>query len=262
MSEAGYEDLIRQLHELKRTACLPVTEAGDGPDTASKFSGTPWLCSGESWPACLRCGAPMALFLQLNLATLPAEIRGELGAGLLQMFYCVSRRECSTQGEGCREPFSPYQLLRRVSPLSCGSAPAFPKFDHEIPARRITGWQPVEDYADRTEWVDLGIEADDEAADPWAPWGTNHTSGISSWVGRHGPSTPITPGAAHAGVGSGWSFSSNPTRTSGTCSAMTVVAISPAARITPKSLRSSGRATDAVSRRGSCPGVCIGSAAG
>jgi hypothetical protein len=107
----------------------------------------------------------MALFLQLDLATLPAEIGRQLGVGLLQMFYCVSRRECTTRGEGCWGPFSPYQLLRRVSPGTGGPPSALPKFALELPARRITGWQPVEDYPDRTEWPDLGIEADDEAAD-------------------------------------------------------------------------------------------------
>jgi uncharacterized protein YwqG len=165
MAEEGYEGLIERLRELKRTAWLPVTEAGDGSVTASKFSGTPWLGPGESWPACPRCEAPMALFLQLDLATLPAEIGGELGVGLLQMFYCVSRSECTTRGEGCLEPFSPYQLLRRVSPRMGGPPSALPTFDDVIPARRITGWQPVEDYPDSTEWADFGIEAEDEAAD-------------------------------------------------------------------------------------------------
>jgi Domain of unknown function (DUF1963) len=107
----------------------------------------------------------MALFLQLNLSTLPGELGGELGSGLLQMFYCVSRRECTTRGEGWLEPFSPYQLLRRFSPGPSGPPPVLPRFDHEVPARRITGWQPVEDYPDRTEWANFGIDADDDAAD-------------------------------------------------------------------------------------------------
>jgi hypothetical protein len=107
----------------------------------------------------------MALFLQLDLATLPGEIAGELGAGLLQMFYCVSRHECFLRGEGCREPFSPYQLLRRISPYTGGPPSVLPKFDHVIPPRRIIGWQPVEDFPGRTEWADLGIEADEDAAD-------------------------------------------------------------------------------------------------
>src|SRR5262249_31205970 len=135
---------------------------------------------------CPRCGAPMALFLQLDLAALPEELGGELDSGLLQMFFCVSRRECATRGEGCREPFSPYQLLRRVCPGPGGPPSALPTFDHEIPARRITGWEPVEDYPDRTEWPDFGIEADDDVADAlcdlgYAPRQRDKLLGWPSW---------------------------------------------------------------------------------
>jgi uncharacterized protein YwqG len=165
MTEGEYEGLIERIRELERTAWLPVTEDSDGPVTGSKFSGIPWLGPGESWPTCPRCKAPMALFLQLDLATLPEEIGGELGGGLLQMFYCVSRHDCTTRGEGCRGPFSPYQLLRRVRTEAGGPPSVLPKFDWDIPARRITGWQPVADYPDSTEWEDFGIEVDDEAVD-------------------------------------------------------------------------------------------------
>jgi Domain of unknown function (DUF1963) len=165
MSEGEYEDQANKFRELMRTAWLPVTEEGDGPVTGSKFSGTPYLAPGESWPTCPRCGAPMALFLQLNLEALPEELGGELGSGLLQMFYCVSRRDCPIRGEGRLDPFSPYQLLRRVCPSPGGPPSTPPTFDLELPARRITGWEPVEDYPDRTEWPDFGIEADDDEAD-------------------------------------------------------------------------------------------------
>jgi Domain of unknown function (DUF1963) len=165
MNDGVDERLIAQFREWKRTAWLPVTEAGDGPASASKFSGTPWLIQGEPWPACPRCEKPMALFLQLDLGSLPAELGGALGVGLLQMFYCVSRSECATRGEGCLEPFSPYQLLRRIAPGADGAPRALPAFDHSIPARLITGWEPVEEYPDRSEWPNLGIDLDDDAAD-------------------------------------------------------------------------------------------------
>ena len=159
------ERLIERFRELKRTAWLPETEAGDGPATASKFSGNPWLVEGESWPVCPRCEKPMALFIQLNLAALPEVLGGELGVGLLQMFYCVSRSQCTTIGDDCREPFSLYQLLRRIDPGAGGPPPVLPAFDLAIPARLITGWDAVEDYPDRSEWPDLGIHLDDDAAD-------------------------------------------------------------------------------------------------
>src|SRR3954447_24415602 len=116
MSDGLDEGLTQRLDEWKRTAWLPITEAGDGPVTGSKFSGTPWLGPGESRPACPHCHEPMAFFLQLDLGALPGELGSELGVGLLQMFSCVSRSECTTRGPGCWEAFSPYQLLRRVGP--------------------------------------------------------------------------------------------------------------------------------------------------
>src|SRR4051794_2507972 len=129
MSEGEYKDQANKLRELMRTAWLPVTEEGDGPVTGSKFSGTSYLAPGESWPTCPRCGAPMALFLQLDLEALPEELGGELGSGLLQMFYCVSRRDCPIRGEGRLDPFSPYQLLRRVCPSPGGPLSVPPTFD-------------------------------------------------------------------------------------------------------------------------------------
>ena len=186
MNEHVDDDLIERLGELKRVAWLPLTEEGDGAATSSKFSGTPWLGPGKSWPVCPRCRKPMALFLQLNLGTLPEELGDELGVGLLQMFYCVSRRECATQGEGCREPFSPYQFLRRVDPAEESPAAVPPAFDHAIPARRIIGWEPVEDYPDVTELESLGIAIDDDARDTlvdlgYSPRQNDKLLGWPSW---------------------------------------------------------------------------------
>ena len=158
------ESVIERLRGLKRTAWLPVTADGDGPATASKFSGLPWLVEGETWPACPRCGKPMALFLQLDLSSLPEELGGVLGAGLLQLFYCVSRSQCAKRGDGGLEPFSPYQVVRRIDRGAGGAPPASPAFDLAIAARLITGWEAIEDYPDRSEWPDLGIDLDDEAA--------------------------------------------------------------------------------------------------
>ena len=229
-----------KLRELERTSWLPVTEEGDGPVTASKFSGTPYLAPGESWPTCPRCGEPMALFLQLDLGALPDELGGELGSGLLQMFYCVSRRDCPIRGEGRLEPFSPYQLLRRVCPSPGGPPPVPPTFDLELPARRITGWEPVEDYPDRPSGRTSGSRRTTTRPTPSVPWGTSRGRTISSSAGPRGRSTSTTRIAVSAVVNSGRSSSSSPTRTSGTCSGTTVTDTSPAAPITPTNSRSSG----------------------
>ena len=76
-----------------------------------------------------------ALFLQLDLEALPEELGGALGSGLLQMFYCVSQRDCPIRGEGRLDPFSPYQLLLAgVCPSPDGPPSVPPTFDLELPA--------------------------------------------------------------------------------------------------------------------------------
>src|SRR5262249_23750208 len=93
------------------------------------------------------------------------------GAVLQELRGPISLRsrtgENNPQSQAARSisPFSPYQLLRRVCPSPGGPPSVPPTFDLELPARRITGWEPVEDYPDSTEWPDFGIEADDDAAD-------------------------------------------------------------------------------------------------
>lgn len=165
MDDDAEERVLKRLVELKRKTWIPVTEPGDGTATASKFSGTPWLGAGDDWPICPRCSQPMALFLQLNLAELPDDVAGELGRGLLQMFYCTSRAECSVKGDGCWEPFSPYQLLRRVDSSREASVVHVPGFDNPIPARTITGWEEKDDYPHPYECEQYGIDLDGDEFD-------------------------------------------------------------------------------------------------
>src|SRR6476661_8492276 len=85
-----------------RPAWRPVADESDSLSTASRFGGLPWLKPGEDWPSCTTCGEPLQFFLQLDLGTLPPELHGRFGAGLLQLFYCTN--------DGCSanhwEPFS------------------------------------------------------------------------------------------------------------------------------------------------------------
>jgi hypothetical protein len=158
-------ELLARIAELKRTAWLPETLEKDDRAACSKFGGTPWLLTGEAWPACPRCGKPMALFLQLDLGSLPEEVQGALGEGLLQMFYCVSSSECPFKGEGALSPFSPYQLVRRIEPSHGEPAAGPAALDQIIPARSIVGWKPIDDYPNSYELYDLGFDLEDETAD-------------------------------------------------------------------------------------------------
>ena len=93
-------------------------EDGDGPATASKFCGTPWIGPDAPWPDCGHCEKPLPLFLQLDLGDLPEELGQPFGTGLLQLFYCT-REEC--QGYGGWEPFADdLSRVRVVRPTGTG----------------------------------------------------------------------------------------------------------------------------------------------
>lgn len=159
------EALLAALHGLKRVAWVPVTERRDAPGSTSKFAGTPWLAGGESWPTCPRCRKPLALFLQLDLATLPCGPLGGLDDGLLQMFYCVSRDGCCVKGNDWFSPFAPHQLLRRIDRGVARPAASVPALDRSLPPATIFGWEPIDDYPNAYELGRLGFDLDDDTTD-------------------------------------------------------------------------------------------------
>jgi hypothetical protein len=158
------DELLTRLNGMKRTAWLPETVEGDTKTACSKFGGSAWLLAGEAWPSCTRCRKPMALFLQLDLSSLPDEIGGMPEDGLLQMFYCVSRNNCVLTREGL-SPFSPYQLVRRIDPGQGAPAALPAPLDRFFAARTITGWKPIDDYPSTYELQELGIQVDDATSD-------------------------------------------------------------------------------------------------
>jgi hypothetical protein len=158
-------DLLATMSGLSRPAWVPIAEKRDDLGGASKFAGTPLLHPGETWPQCAMCRKPLALFLQLNLATLPEDIRGEFGHGHLQMFYCVSDSGCCVQGENWHSPFAPHQLLRRIDSSRSEPAVLAPRFDRILPASTIVGWERIDDYPNSYELDELGVELDDEIRD-------------------------------------------------------------------------------------------------
>ncbi len=88
----------------RRASWKPVTVAGDGPGTASKFSRAFPGSIAEDWPECPTCRVPMQLLVQLALDTLPPEIGPSLGEGLLQFFACL-RSECELTDENFLKPY-------------------------------------------------------------------------------------------------------------------------------------------------------------
>ena len=153
------EDVVRQLgpwrQKHRRPAWKPVVKKGDGAETESKFSGTPWIGEGAPWPECSVCEQPSQLFLQLNLGDLPAEVGGAFGMGLLQLFYCTSD---SCAGQGGWAPFEDnVSRVRVVHPSGPGLPTDVPQRPGYFPARRIVGWQAISDMPSPADHDDLGL---------------------------------------------------------------------------------------------------------
>jgi uncharacterized protein YwqG len=154
------EEIVKKLEpwlaKHRRPAWKPVVEDGDGPATASKFSGTPWVGPDAPWPGCGHCEQPLPLFLQLDLGELPGELGRRFGTGLLQLFYCT-RDEC--QGYGGWEPFADdLSRVRVVQPNGPGLNPPLPHQDASFPPRRIVGWKRFTDLPKPEEHRELGLK--------------------------------------------------------------------------------------------------------
>ena len=131
-------------------------EEGDGPPSASKFCGTPWIGQDAQWPECGRCHQPLPLFVQLDLGDLPEEIGSRFGTGLLQLFYCT-RDEC--EGYDGWEPFADVMSrVRVVQPVGAGpTAPSPPRDESGLHAKRIVGWERFLDLPKPSEHRELGL---------------------------------------------------------------------------------------------------------
>lgn len=164
------------IEEFSRPAWVPIVEERDGGLAESKFSGIPWLAKGEAWPLCGSCRKPLALWLQLNLPSLPAGQGEEIGRGLLQFFRChrswphPNRSEENTckVGEEGSDPFGSENLIRIVSPSSV--PPVQPPTGFPVyPPKVIVGWKEVKDYPHSEEYRSLpGYE---DISESWDPYG-------------------------------------------------------------------------------------------
>ena len=180
----------------KRSAWKPLVVDNDGPLTASKFSGTPWLERADSWPRCLNCGKPMQLFVQLNLDELPEAVQGEFGHGLMQMFYCTSQEPlCEVDCEAFF-PFAKSVLARIIQPEADVHYAENPEIDNPFPPRLIVGWEETDDYPNYEEGESLGVELEvnkyDELEEVGIPRSGDKLAGWPRWVqGVEYPNCPL-----------------------------------------------------------------------
>lgn len=140
--DTAIAELAARLAPWSRPYWKPETVDEDGPVTASKFSGRPWLSPDEVWPICPSCEQPLQLFVQLNTQDFPAEVKDNYGNGLIQLFYCTSSEPLCEDDCEAYAPFSESVLARRVEPQAAsvgdGVVPSMP--EGHFPPKRITGW--------------------------------------------------------------------------------------------------------------------------
>lgn len=140
----------------RRPLWLPVTQAGQLPGAASRFGGVPDLAADEPWPRCPHCRATMPLFLQLDVASLPAgaPMQVEAGAGLVQLFGCTDCGALSEDGSAVARLLPP-----RERPMAAIS------FDTNLlPPRSIVGWEVGSQRPGSWEWDEaLGLLQDEDA---------------------------------------------------------------------------------------------------
>ena len=188
-------ELRQKLAAVRRPTWIPEVVDGDGGPSDSKFSGSPCLPNGETWPACGNCGRPLQLFVQLNARDLPAEAQPLLDGGVLQLFYCA-REEPNCESE-C-EAFFPNArstLLRLLAPGEVADAGTAAPPDDAFPPRRIVSWTQSPDYPTWDELEELGIALTDEEEDAVGeqgfPRGGEKLLGWPLWV--QSPEYPSCP---------------------------------------------------------------------
>jgi hypothetical protein len=127
------------------------------------MGGVAFIPKGETWPACPNCDKPMALVLQLDVTTLPSDVRlqyGYRGEGLIQFFNCTSGTPlCEVDTEaffGGEGPKPKSKLLRLVRTTGDGAVSAVPEMQNPIEPKSITGWTALDDYPSHVE--ETGVE--------------------------------------------------------------------------------------------------------
>jgi uncharacterized protein YwqG len=178
MSDRSHEDILAtvlsKLAHLKRKAWKPIVREGEDVPASSKFGGTPVLCLGENWPLCVACQNPMRLCLQINSQDLPQTNIQLFGDGILQLFYCSSRK-CDLNTDCPHYPINPRQLVRIIDRDNITSDVTVPDMPEDLPVplkkeaiennvfkpRSIVGWEEIDDYANFIDRKSMGFYLND-----------------------------------------------------------------------------------------------------
>jgi uncharacterized protein YwqG len=151
------------LRKLSRPCWLPeITETGR-PGSKSHFGGKPLHRGDGPPPACGVCNAPLPLFVQIELDSLPAAalktLPKSLRSGLLQFFFCTNK-DCAAEDYGAFSRSMVATVLPRNTKLVEATGPGFPK-------REISGWNQIDDLPD---WDDVEALAPSISLDDYDPY--------------------------------------------------------------------------------------------
>ena len=155
------ERLRKKVTILERATWIPEVRGGDGLITASKFAGIPFIPEGEEWPECIMCKNPMQLFVQLNLAELPALPDGCPNRGFIQLFHCAKINPECDEDNPTFSPGSKSVVLRYVEQIGEGRKFDIKRKRTEFPPRPIITWLKETDYPDWDDLIDHGIRLTD-----------------------------------------------------------------------------------------------------
>lgn len=155
---SALEQAMEILEPFKKTTYIPEPKTVASEFSAkSKMGGFPYLRNAEDWPICPNCKKHQQLFLQLNLAELP-ENQGE---GLIQFFYCTSRKPNCELDLGTYLPFTAATTCRKIA-IEGDSAVIEPIIDDVYDEQQIIAWEAKTDYPHFEEYELLGIDFTDE----------------------------------------------------------------------------------------------------
>lgn len=145
-----------------RPAWRAVVPDARGREVRSKFCGAQWLDAAEEPLTCEECGRFLPPFVQLDLDTLPGDLAGDYGSGLLQLFYCAGGVNDDDHpacwGEGGWEPFSDSVSRVRVARTDSLAARELPGVGHgAFSAAEIASWEQFDDYPHPEDYPAQGL---------------------------------------------------------------------------------------------------------
>lgn len=147
-------DVLAEYEKLGRQSWTPFLEPADDADImTSRYFGLPWMPHEAEWPVNAD-GVQLGFVMQINIASLPREMRERLGGqGIVAMFYDVDA-EWDPYYEG-PEDHESAAVFRRYDTSTEGGIRQGRHLEGK--PQRIASWRAARDYPD---FADLSVGGD------------------------------------------------------------------------------------------------------